>query len=433
MKLELKNIAKIAEASVEINGITVIAGENNTGKSTVGRTLFAIFNSFYNLQKQLESLRVKRIDYQLVSYLMSEVGISEDFPNTEEVARTLVTNMDFYKSLNIRDLEEAVIDLIIQNNDNWELTFEDEEYLNDTVSSIIDILNISDDSLINSLIERNLSTEFYGQITNIFSDKDGEIKLSIKNNEISLVVNSEGEVNINNSNILSLRTEAVYIDDPFVIDNMNLRFWRYTEKHANFLDHREHLKHKLLSGNTEANLIDEIIAKDKLSNIYQKLSAICEGEMISQKRSKLGESLTGYQSKGSDKLLNVRNLSTGLKTFVILKTLLTKGVIERNGTIILDEPEIHLHPEWQLAFAELIVLIQKEFGVHVLLNTHSPYFLNAIEVYAARNGISDKCKYYLATADKDVSVIRDVTEDIELIYFKLAKPLQTLENQGSTL
>lgn len=35
MKLTLKNIGKIREASVELNGITVIAGENNTGKSNV--------------------------------------------------------------------------------------------------------------------------------------------------------------------------------------------------------------------------------------------------------------------------------------------------------------------------------------------------------------------------------------------------------------
>ena len=48
----------------------------------------------------------------------------------------------------------------------------------------------------------------------------------------------------------------------------------------------------------------------------------------------------------------------------------------------LDEPEIHLHPAWQVIFAELIVLIQKEFNMHILLNTHSPYFLNAIEIYA---------------------------------------------------
>lgn len=33
MKLSLKNIGKIEDASIEINGITSIAGENNTGKS----------------------------------------------------------------------------------------------------------------------------------------------------------------------------------------------------------------------------------------------------------------------------------------------------------------------------------------------------------------------------------------------------------------
>ena len=143
--------------------------------------------------------------------------------------------------------------------------------------------------------------------------------------------------------------------------------------------------------------------------------------------------MMGYQRKGSDKILNVRNLSTGLKTFVILKMLLTSGVIERNGTIILDEPEIHLHPEWQLLFAELIVLIQKEFGIHVLLNTHSPYFLNAIEVYTVKYGIDDKCKYYLASSKDDISSIEDVTDNIEAIYSKLARPLQDLENERGQL
>ena len=39
MRLTLKNIAKVRKADVEINGITVIAGENDTGKSTVGKAL----------------------------------------------------------------------------------------------------------------------------------------------------------------------------------------------------------------------------------------------------------------------------------------------------------------------------------------------------------------------------------------------------------
>ena len=109
--------------------------------------------------------------------------------------------------------------------------------------------------------------------------------------------------------------------------------------------------------------------------------------------------------------------------------LLMNGSIKPKGTVILDEPEIHLHPEWQLLFAELIVLLCKEFGLHILLNTHSPYFLNAIEVYAAKYGVDDKCKYYLAYTQGKVSLIEDVTHNIEKIYHKLAMPLQRLENE----
>ena len=48
MQLSLKNIGKLKQAEIEINGITVIAGENNTGKSTVSRALFSTFNSFFS-------------------------------------------------------------------------------------------------------------------------------------------------------------------------------------------------------------------------------------------------------------------------------------------------------------------------------------------------------------------------------------------------
>ena len=40
MKLSINNFAKIKQADIIIDGITVIAGENNTGKSTVGKVLF---------------------------------------------------------------------------------------------------------------------------------------------------------------------------------------------------------------------------------------------------------------------------------------------------------------------------------------------------------------------------------------------------------
>lgn len=118
-----------------------------------------------------------------------------------------------------------------------------------------------------------------------------------------------------------------------------------------------------------------------------------------------------------------------MKTFIIIKTLLLNGSISEKSTLILDEPEIHLHPEWQLVFAEIIVLLQKEFDMTILINTHSPYFLEALEVYSKKHSIDEKCKYYLAENTGDVSIIKDVTDNPELIYKKLARPFQILENE----
>lgn len=159
--------------------------------------------------------------------------------------------------------------------------------------------------------------------------------------------------------------------------------------------------------------------------MYKKILSVCDGNIVRQKSGHLG-----YQLKSAERALSVKNLSTGLKTFVILKTLLTNGTIETNGTVILDEPEIHLHPEWQLLFAELIVLLNKEFGINILLNTHSPYFLRAIQVYSAKYEISDTCKYYLSELDEEKRVhVRDVTDSVDKIFVKLSKPLQILEDE----
>ena len=49
MKLRIRNFAKISKADIEIDGITIIAGNNNTGKSTVGKILDSVFNSSYNI------------------------------------------------------------------------------------------------------------------------------------------------------------------------------------------------------------------------------------------------------------------------------------------------------------------------------------------------------------------------------------------------
>ena len=45
IELKLKNIGYIKEANIDISGLTVIAGKNDEGKSTVGKALMAIIKA----------------------------------------------------------------------------------------------------------------------------------------------------------------------------------------------------------------------------------------------------------------------------------------------------------------------------------------------------------------------------------------------------
>lgn len=54
MKLSIENIGYINKADIEIAGLTLIAGPNNTGKSTIGKVLYTVFNGLYNIDDQVE-------------------------------------------------------------------------------------------------------------------------------------------------------------------------------------------------------------------------------------------------------------------------------------------------------------------------------------------------------------------------------------------
>lgn len=108
MKLTLKNIGKIGTASVEINGITVIAGENNTGKSTVGRAFFAVFNSFCNVQRQIENERVDSVENLLDRMYINSNPRFMRIANTNEIAKTIVAHIDLYRQAELSDMQKKL-------------------------------------------------------------------------------------------------------------------------------------------------------------------------------------------------------------------------------------------------------------------------------------------------------------------------------------
>lgn len=66
-----------------------------------------------------------------------------------------------------------------------------------------------------------------------------------------------------------------------------------------------------------------------------------------------------FLESASNQEIELENLSTGIKALAIILKLVENHDISDNSMIVLDEPEIHLHPKWQIIFAEMLVLIQK--------------------------------------------------------------------------
>ena len=410
MKLTINNIGKLKHAEVEINGITVIAGENDTGKSTVGKVLWSIFNGFYKIDEKIYNEKVSELK-KIIDKLLKESGydrINDNsnnffgiFDKTEEnIAIDLLKNNKNYS-------EEEIKSIINKYKENLKITD-----ITNFVDEINDTLIIPNKEIIKVIISRVMNKEFHNQINRVLSKEEkniGEINFEIKEKNIDLKI--ENNEILDTRNYFSINNEIIYIDNLSILD-------RYNYENEN---HQTHLEKKVFSEN-ESGVISEIKIKKKLNNIYEKLNNILSGEILEDKNFNFV-----YKKNGED--LDLKNLSMGLKTFAIIKMLLQNGTLEENGTIILDEPEIHLHPEWQIKFAELIVLLQKEFGMHILLTTHSPYFLKAIQVYSKKYEIGNKCKYYMSENVGKSSVLVDKTNKTDDLFYKLAISFENLMNE----
>lgn len=415
MKLNIHNIGKIERAKIELNGITVIAGVNNTGKSTVGKTLYSVFSAFHNLEEKIVNEKKDAIS-RVFSSLLREFYFKNILLKDEDAA---IDEDKFYTEIMFLKDERVIEDKLRRFCNSLDEEYSEWVQDGDIVvltKRISNILGISATEITKRIIDKIFEMEFSGQVNNIFLDTAGEIEIIIKNESLWFTVENNKVRDIKNA--YNLNHNIIYIDDPFILDEP--RKLIPFRRHRGLLDHKDNLR-KFLFGEYDGNLVGEIIVDNQLNYIYEKINTVCSGEFVKIKD-------FGYKKRNSDRLLNVKNISAGLKTFVIIKTLLKREVLEHNGIIILDEPEVHLHPQWQLILAELIVLIQKHFDMNILLNTHSPYFLKAIEVYSSKHEIADKCKYYLAHNKDEVSYVDDVTENLDEIYALLAKPLQDLEN-----
>jgi hypothetical protein len=414
MELKITNVGKISLAEIEIKGLTIIAGPNSTGKSTVSRSLFAMFHSFSKISDKITLEKI----YAIQKMFFSSNKHFEFMLTCQLQPRELAAIL-------AGDVDKNRINKTLHNSNP---TLESSELVEELSDDIIKINSTSEELLHREIVSEIFIDEFNRHITNIRSNSKSEIELKIKDSKNKVVFDSKNELTAIEVG-KDLSYEVVYIDDPFIINSYNfsqerLRLPPYGDVSEKVTNHRSSLISQYKNAEN-LTLVDKANLKEKLSVIYKKINYTLGADMELFENGK-----NSVESHSSSDRLSVDSLSSGMKTFYLIKSLIDNGSIVQNTTLILDEPEVHLHPDWQVSLAEIIVLLQKEMGLHILINTHSPYFLRAIEVYSQKYGINSCVKYYLSYNEEEISKIKDVTLDISKIYKVLSKPLQRIEDEA---
>ena len=407
MKLFIENVGKFREASIDINGITVIAGENNTGKSTLGKVLYCLFTSMYDIENKCAIEKFQYIDEKARKFLKENKNDSGSLV-LNRLRRLVRKQFRNETHIDFKAYIEKTIDNIRKEHDFYE-----EDKLKKLKIDLESVLDIDLNEFAMSIFSDFVNQEFKNQFANI-KNPYPTLKFVISGEEFVVKAkNNNFETNI----LFHSSNEVVYIDNPFVIDSQDVLFpWSFSEE-----NHQRKLYDKFYGKGTQHNKFDEILYFKKADKVLEQINNVVAGQFKED-----GSELM-FLEQGFDKPFHLKNLSTGVKTFVIFKRLLEMQLIQENGVIVLDEPEIHLHPAWQLLLAEIIVILQTEFNLHVLITTHSPYFLNAIEVFTAKYSIADRCRYYLTSVDNDsYAYIKDVTNSTDEIYYLLAMPMKRL-------
>lgn len=427
MRFQIKNIAKVKSASVKLNGLTVIAGENGSGKSTVGKMLFSVIQvlkstQIDNMQKQ-HNLLQKHIEKLYTRLNCPSLRMS---PHLKNLPRSYQMRTELLEgSLSVEQLREK-IDVLLA--DLPKLTPRTKTNIETDINNIALCVNESSNraAVQAASIQNIIESEFMNRVCSVGTEQ-AEVFLDVSEDDddvfirFSILDDKIQKVETNGQEFLQ---DATYVESPLYLHMLESlsRSIQYVEVESRLLFRGmipTHIK----------DFVEKMVYAKSSLDMFEDFSSILKGiEKRIQGTFRFDKNTNRlYYDCGGNEYSPI-NTASGTKTFGVLQLLLQSHAIGPNRILLWDEPENHLHPEWQVAFADVILQLVSQ-GVPIVISTHSPYFIQAVRYYASMYGIEDSVNYYFAEEEEDgLSTLREVTHDLNKVFTKLSRPLTEVMN-----
>ncbi len=419
MELEVAGIGRVVEARIRLDGVTVIAGENNTGKSTIGKAALALIDGRFDLDRRMTDA-TRRAIRQAVQSGMVPSDEDETWAQRRQTVLQVHEQTDRFMESTDMDVEDFITALHSEG-----IRMQD---VNAVRAQIEAAVNMRLTEYAASQIDLRLSSLFD---EDALSRVDGygkghRLALHTDDGAVTSMSWDMPDDHVFDGDSFA-GPNAVWVDTPALIENLTGLYG-----HVLYGRPREDDRHVALRAITDAThnaIVEEWQPDDRVLEVMRAIEHITPVSLDRR------PDMQGRQFR--DRTLDVRdgealklhNASMGVKSLLMLHRLLSTGVVRAGTVLILDEPEIHLHPKWQLSYAKILAMMAQRMDVKVLVTTHSPYFLDALHVYMEHEGMLDRFHVYLPTMDEHgMDVFNEADESRQADYMmQLAAPFDELD------
>lgn len=211
-------------------------------------------------------------------------------------------------------------------------------------------------------------------ISSLFDDdisKNGKILLQSKEQEISVSIKNDKCISFTNNTQRNTFLDCTFVQSPLVWDLFEFfSSIKTLEVERSFYNESFDFKYPFILRDLYKKInVPRQHKTPYIKEILEFAKSVMQGQFI---KKMINFYFLRSNIKGRIKEIQLKSVATGIKSLGIIQTLLENSYVTSKGFFIFDEPENHLHPIWQVAFAEILVkLVEK--GVCIMINTHSPY------------------------------------------------------------
>ena len=410
-KYTLENIGCLDKAELEIKPLTVIAGMNSSGKTFATKSLYATLSSLHDnhfmkiFEEYFKSIdyAVYRFQYNLARESKDDlelIGRVQSLIKSEKIQTILLdTYLEQIKTLkNLEPFVEEIkllrdyIETFISKKKHLKKYQKCKNYLEELVKEVenlLDFFSNPNEHLANQL-DKKISKRFKKtfQVTDFDNLKLNEkpIKIKFSNiGEMTVDKDSQIEFNFFHQGIDSVQnlSNVIFLDSPIFLKLQKALTKKdeslYDSWYARLLFGKKNEEDKYLSGVPKyVEYLYERVTKEYIDTPYfeeirVKIKNIIKGDVLVENNNLL------YETENGKKV--PMNLSAmGITSLAIIYLLIKSNTLDKGSYLIIDEPEVHLHPAWQLLLMEILYNIAEQ-GANVVIATHSIEIIKYLEVF----------------------------------------------------